>query len=419
MKNILIIYPQWPPANLAGVHRARLISNFLPNYGYHPIILTVDEDFYEEELDYDFIKTVAPTTEVIKVSANPVTNKNRLVGDIGIRAFKQLKSKAIELISEREISFLWVPIPSYYCAVIARQIYNSTKVLYGIDYIDPWVKPKDAAGAFLSKAWLSNQVAKLLEPYAVAKASLISGVATSYYQPVLDRNFKNKHILHVGMPYGFDPNDHWIDLPDLKLPWDAQNEEVYLYAGALLPKSIMFLKALFGTIKGMKSDSQWDNRKKLYFIGTRSTKENSVVKYAKEFGIEDVVVEIPERRPFLHILYYLSQSKGLLVLGSTEEHYTASKIFQSILSLRPIFPIFHHKSSATEILKLSNADNYLVKYEEDVDISIFQRLVETNFKKFIDGDFWAVNVEALDKYSAKISTKLLVEKIDHLTLKEQ
>ena len=415
MKNILIIYPQWPPSNLAGVHRPRLISNFLPDYGYHPIVLTVDEYYYEEELDYEFLETVSPKTEVIKVGADPVKNKNRIIGDVGIRAFKQLKEKAIELIRNRDISFLWVPIPSYYCAVIARQVFNKTHTPYGIDYIDPWVKPKDVAGSFLSKAWLSNQVAKILEPYSVKKAVLISGVDTSYYQPVLDRNFKNTKIDHIGMPYGFDPKDHEIQLSNIELPWDSEKEDAYLYAGALLPKSIYFLKTLFSVIRDLRANQHWEGRNKLYFIGTRTTAENSVLKYAKEYGIEDVVVEIPERRPFLHILYFLSKAKGVIVLGSTEEHYTASKIFQSILSKRPIFPIFHRKSSAIEILGLCKAEKYLVRYDEGINESIFEKKVLASFTEFIKCSFWQINMDALNVYSASVSTEKLVSKLNLFT----
>jgi len=411
MKNILILYPQWPPANLAGVHRARLISNYLPDFDYHPIILTVDENYYEEELDYDFVKTVSSKTEVIKVAANPVKNENRFIGDIALRGFKQLKSKAVELIRSREVDFLWVPIPSYYSAVIARQIHNVTKVSYGIDYIDPWVKPRDAMGKTFSKAWVSNIVAKLLEPYAVKKASLISGVATSYYQPVLDRNFKNKEIKHVGMPYGFDPNDHCINLPNVKLPWDETKEEVFLYAGALLPKSILFLKALFKAVKKLKDNGQWQSTQKMYFIGTRSNKENSVSSHAESFGLGDVVVEIPERRPFLHILYFLGKAKGVLVLGSTEQHYTASKIFQSVLSERPIFPIFHHKSSVIHILESCNASKFLVKYKEGQDDLQLDSDILESFFAFVTTKDWAVNLKALEKYSAKSSAKALVKGI--------
>jgi hypothetical protein len=69
MKNILIIYPHWPPSNLAGVHRARLIANFLPEFDWHPIILTVDPDYYEEKPDWDMLKTVNQEIEVIHVKA--------------------------------------------------------------------------------------------------------------------------------------------------------------------------------------------------------------------------------------------------------------------------------------------------------------------------------------------------------------
>jgi hypothetical protein len=413
MKNILIIYPHWPPSNLAGVHRPRLISNFLPDFGWNPIVLTVDEKYYEEKLDYDFLKTVSPQIEVVKVAANPVKNTNRFIGDIGLRAFSQLKEKAIELIRETKIDFVWVPIPSYYTAVVARQVHNATQVPYGIDYIDPWVKPKAAAGKMFSKAWLSNEVAKYLEPYAVKKASLISGVASSYYQPVLDRNFKRKSIQHVGMPYGFDPNDHEILLDNVDLPWE-KGINAYVYAGAFLPKSHYFLKGLFSAIKKMKSNQEWNNQDKLYFLGTGTSTEKKVSEYAKEYDIEDIIVEIPNRYPFLQILFFLSQARGVMVLGSIEKHYTASKIFQSILSKRPIFPIFHHESSAVSILGEANADSYLVRYIENVDESVFYNEIDDKFRAYLSGIHWAPNYFALDQYSSKQSAKSLVDVLEKI-----
>lgn len=411
MKNILIIYPHWPPSNLAGVHRPRLISNYLPDFGWHPIIVTVHEDYYEEEVDPDFLKTVSDRTEVIKVGAKSVKDSNRLIGDISLRAFSQLKQKAIEIIKNRKIDFVWVPIPSYYTAVIARQVYNVTKVPYGIDYIDPWVKPKEVAGSFLSKAWLSNQVAKLLEPYAVQKASLISGVSTPYYQPVLDRNFKSNTIHHVGMPYGFDPNDHKIGLDKLKLPW-PDGTKAYLYAGAMLPTSLLFLRLLFKSIKRKVDEGSWNESNMLYFIGTKSTPTNSVKSMAEEFGIGNKVVEIPERLPFLHILYYLSRAEGVLVIGGTEKHYTASKVFQNILSNRPIFSIFHHQSSAIETLKRVMADDFTVEYFEHESEMILEKKVDDTFSKYLLNNEWEINLEGINNYSCKESTKALVETIE-------
>ena len=43
MKRMLIIYPHWPPSNLVGVHRVRLIANELHSLGWQAIVLTIDE----------------------------------------------------------------------------------------------------------------------------------------------------------------------------------------------------------------------------------------------------------------------------------------------------------------------------------------------------------------------------------------
>ncbi|MBC7689412.1 MAG: glycosyltransferase, partial [Aquabacterium sp.] len=60
MKKILIISPHFPPSNLAAVHRSRLFAHHLPSFGWQPIILTVDEKYYEEALDYNLEKLLPP-----------------------------------------------------------------------------------------------------------------------------------------------------------------------------------------------------------------------------------------------------------------------------------------------------------------------------------------------------------------------
>jgi hypothetical protein len=413
MKNILIIYPHWPPSNLAGVHRARLISNFLPEFGWNPIVLTVHEDYYEEKLDYDFVKTVRPTTEVIKVPAYKA-RRGRIVGDIGIRAFLQLQRRAKQILREREIDFIWVPVPSYYPTLMLPSLYKQFKVPYGIDYIDPWVKPRDVLGRFLSKAYLSNLAARILEPYAVSKAALITGVDQAYYRPVLDRNFNKREIANVGMPYGFDPKDHQIELKGVDFPWKAE-EEAYVYAGAFLPKSHYFLKSLFSFIQEKKNNEEWPDNKKLYFLGTGNYPGRQIREYAQDYGIESCVIEKNERYPFLNILYFLNQAKGVIVLGSTEKHYTASKIFQSILSKQPIFPVFHNLSSAVRILGESKADKFLVEYSLDQSEDEFRiEFSEKARDYFLSSYDWEPSYNALDRYSAKASTQSLVNQIEKL-----
>ena len=106
MKKVLILYPHFPPSNLAGVHRPRLFAQHLPSLGWEPIILTVNEKYYEEQPDYNLTKLLPPGLRIEKVSAFKIT-KPRIIGDIGLRAFFQLYKRAMELIKSENIDFLF------------------------------------------------------------------------------------------------------------------------------------------------------------------------------------------------------------------------------------------------------------------------------------------------------------------------
>ncbi len=409
MKNILIIYPHWHPVNLAGVHRPRLIGNFLPDFGWHPIVLTVKEECFEEKPDYDFEKTFKDHYEVYRTDAFKIT-KPRLIGDIALRAFFQLYKKALQIIKEKEIDFIWIPIPSFYTAILGRLIYNKTKIPYGIDYIDPWINQLNEYQGTFSRAWFSQLIAKILEPYSVKKAALITGVSESYYADMLDRNFKNKKIQNAGMPYGFDPFDHTVELKGLKFPWN-DDDEPYVYAGAFLPHSHMFMKAMFRSLDQIRQEMSIET-KKMHFLGTGYYPGITIKEISKDYNVADRVNEIQDRFPFLEILNFLAKAKGVIVIGSTEKHYTASKIFQSLLSKRPVFAVFHEESSVVEILKEVNGDQYLVKYSEGDDFETMVKKIKPVLYEYLFNPQWNPNLSKLDKYSSKASCQVLVENIE-------
>jgi hypothetical protein len=406
LKTVLIIYPHWVPANLAGVQRPRLIGNYLIELGWNPLLLTVDSQFYEETLDPSMERTVSPNIEVIFTKAYKVT-KPRIIGDIGLRAFPFLKKKALEICKERPIDFIWIPIPSFYTALLGRQLHDKTNIPYGIDYIDPWVR--DITNQNDLRAKLSQAVARLLEPYAVKKASLISGVSTPYYWPVIERNFKTPPV-HAGMPYGFDPHDHEIIVEGLKLPWEDQpNCKPWLYAGAFLPNSHLFVQSFFESIAALKANNTWDDSIRLFFIGTGPYPSKRISAYAKDYGLEDIVVEHRDRFPFLHVLNFLSKADRVMLFGSTENHYTASKTFQCLLSKKPLLAMLHKESSACQVLKETKADRFLFEYKEGLlKMEISQKLNKI-LLDFIKVNEWEIDLKPLYKYSAKRSAKILVD----------
>jgi hypothetical protein len=413
MKNLLIIYPHWPPSNLAGVHRSRLIANFLPDFGWHPVIVTVNPDFYEEEPDWDMLKTVGKDIEVHHVDAKKVT-KPRIIGDIGLRAFNHLKTKALQIIKQQKIDFIWIPIPSFYVAILGRIIYNKTQIPYGIDYIDPWVR--DISNRKSIRSIFSLLIARIIEPYAIKKASLISGVAEAYFKPAIERNFKKKQPVQVSMPYGFDPSDHHIKLEKLTYPWDKFPDCIpYIYAGAFLPNSGLFIDLLFKAIASMKTEGSMNEKVKLFFIGTGNYSHKSIKAYALENSVDEYVIEIRNRFPYLHVLNFLSVAKGVILIGSTEKHYTASKTFQSILSGRPVFSILHNESSAVKVFQECKSDNYLVNYFENSENTNFQFDIKRKFCNFLnEKEEYNPEYKILEKYSSKQSAKALVDAIESI-----
>lgn len=428
VKTLLIIYPHWHPTNLAGVHRPRLIGNFLSEFGWKPRVLTVDSIYFEEQPDPDFEKTFSSDFDVKRIKALK-SLKLRLIGDIGLRAFFQLFSGAKDIINKEKIDFIWLPIPSFYNALLGRLLYEKTKIPYGIDYIDPWVRDLTNQNGIRSS--LSQALARFLEPIAVKKAALISGVSVPYYKPVLERNFPEffenynllletinnntkRKIVHVAMPYGFDPEDHNIKLPGLSYPWEDEltKGKIWLYAGAFLPNSHFLLSAFFQAIQKLRKKKLWDESIRLWFIGTGEYPAKRIASYAQDFGLQDVVIEKRKRYPFLQVLNFLSAADTVMVIGSTEEHYTASKTFQALLSQNPVFSVFHYKSNAVEVLEDCKADDFTVRYVPDQNNEDLVLQFEEKILKRIHTSNWNPELDNLNKYSARESSRNLIEGIE-------
>jgi hypothetical protein len=423
MKKILFISPHYPPSNLAAVHRSRLFAQHLPDFGWKPIILTVDERDYEESLDWNLHTLLPQDQHIEKVRAYPVT-KPRLIGDIGLRAFFQLRKRALDLVKSESIDFVYIPIPSFYVALIGPYLHQKLGVEYGIDYIDPWVHRFPGSDKLFSRHWFSMQFSKLLEPKAVKKVSLITGVAEGYYQGVIDRNPHLKEsTVFVAMPYGGEVKDH-ESLNSLNImPYlFAKSQKFQLvYAGAMLPNAYGPLEAIF---KAIASDKTQFSDVEFHFIGTGylSNDPNSynIKALAEKYGLwEAIVFEYPKRIPYLDVLVHLGIADAVFILGSTEPHYTPSKTYQGVLSKKPIFAVLHEKSSAAKVLRETNAGQSLC-FNGEIDLRKIQDDFNSSFIEFrrftMEFNPSQVNHALFEEYSAKSLTKKLAEALDSVFL---
>ena len=423
-KKVLIIATHFPPSNLAGIHRSRLFAQHLPSFGWTPIILTVDEKYYEEDPDWNIVKLLPKDLRVEKVKAFKIS-KPRLVGDIGLRSFFQMYKKAVRLIKSEKIDFLYITIPSFYMALIGRLVHLRTGIPYGIDYIDPWVHRFPGTEKKFSRQWWSTHLAKMLEPFAVKRAKLITGVAEGYYEDVAERNphLKNKSVFGA-MPYGGEKEDH-RKVQELRLEsylFEKKPGKIQMvYAGTMWPPA---LPVIDGVLRGMSENIALFENVEFHFIGTGSSPNDpesyTIKAIAEKYGLwKKQVFEYPKRIPYLDALIHLEVSSGVFIFGSIQPHYTPSKVYQAVLSGKPILSVLHSASTAVQIINNSGAGIVLdFNGEQDVD-RIRRNFANTfgRFKELLKN--WnpaTVNYSMLEQYSAEKVTQQLAALLEQASI---
>jgi hypothetical protein len=224
------------------------------------------------------------------------------------------------------------------------------------------------------------------------------------------------------MPYGGEEGDHifvrqgaWDEGQGTNIITSkSENSFRFIYAGAMLPKSHKPLEVIFRALSDLKSFHPSDLSHKItfHFIGTLG----KIKPIAFKYGLwESIVFEHPERIPYLEVLKNLDAADGIFILGSTEPHYTPSKVYQGVLSQKPILALLHQKSTAVKVLQDSKAGQcVLMDGENDLDTLGNRFIVHlTQYLNWANSfDPKSVNKEAFEQYSARAVTKTLVEAIE-------
>lgn len=411
MNNLVLIAAHFPPSNLAGVHRARLWAQHLHEFGWKPKIITTHWRHYEEPLDWDLHALLPAGLEVLHTSAFPV-GPLRAIGDIGLRAFVFHLRELRRLAERGEVDFLHITIPSFYSALLGPLLWRSHRVPYGIDYIDPWVHDWPGAERRFSRAWFAHHLSRVLEPMAVRHARLITGISPGYYEGVLERNPHLKtQVVTAAMPYGASEQDFdGVRVarrpPTLFDPTDGGFH--LIYAGALLPKARVVLTRLCEAVALLRDQSPFAFKHlRIHFVGTGG----AVFPEAQKMGLADTFIEHPPRMAYTEVLNHLCHAQAVLVLGSTEAHYSPSKVYQAVHSHRPVLALLHEQSSAVRVLTESGAGEAITFNESRLPMAAD---LAARLEAFIQSIAHPRRVDwaAFEPYSARESARTLASALN-------
>lgn len=68
-RSLLFVSPHFPPDSSAGTHRARIVAPYLAEFGWRPIVLTVDPQSIQGELDAQLAEAVDTNLDIMRVKA--------------------------------------------------------------------------------------------------------------------------------------------------------------------------------------------------------------------------------------------------------------------------------------------------------------------------------------------------------------
>ena len=109
----------------------------------------------------------------------------------------------------------------------------------------------------------------------------------------------------------------------------------------------------------IKNNIEYFRDIEIHFIGTGLSNSSkgrfSISQLADKMNLlNNIIFEKPERLTYFELLQHISQSSGIFILGSTESHYTPSKLFNAFVTQKPVFAILNSGSTAKNIIEDTN-----------------------------------------------------------------
>ncbi len=425
MRRVLIIASDFVPSSLPPATRVRFLVKHLPEFGWEPIVLTVDPKHYEASVDAENEDLLAPSLKVVRTGAFSTRWTRKLgVGDIGMRSLWQHWRQLKRICKQQTINLVFIPVPPYVPMVLGRLARMRFGIPYVIDYIDPWVTdyywtlPKSERPP---KWALSDKLSRVLEPFALRRVSHITGVSEGTTESVVGRYPWLSEVQTTEIPYGAEAAD-FEHVRRHRRPnriFDPDDGLFHLsYVGACPPSMHATIRALFAAMRaGRDRLPDKFERLRMHFIGTsyssNGSARQSVTALAREAGLDNVD-EQPARISYLDSLQVMLDSDALCLVGSDEPHYTASKVFPYMISGRPLLAIFHEASSVTRILNEQNRGRLVSFSSREPAISrvdeIFQKLAD--LISLPAANAASIGVNGTDSYSTRAMTRRLARAFD-------
>lgn len=362
--HLLLVSPRFPPSSAPDSQRLRLLLPHLASQRCTAEVLAVEPGYCSVGLDPWQAQHLPADVPVHRVPGLSL-RWTRLpgLGSVEARCFQSLLRAGSRLLSLRHFDAVYFSTTAFGTFRLGPYWRRCHGVPFLLDYQDPWVNdhyrrhPEISPPGGRLKFVVADRLSRFHEPRVLRHASGYTAVSAAYPALLQERYPFATSIPSLVLPFpGSD-----LDFENLKpfstsqLPFNPQDGLIHWVSigrgGADLHVA---LSGLFEAIRRHAPD-ELRRRLRLHFLGTSYAPDGrgkpSISPLAQRYGLADLVEERTDRLPLSLSLACLKAADGLLVLGSNDPAYTASKLYPYLLARRPLLAIMHSKSSVVEVLQ--------------------------------------------------------------------
>jgi hypothetical protein len=404
-RKVLIVSPRFPPTNAADLHRVRTSLAYYRSFGWEPSVLAIDPKTSDCIDDPALVEALPEDIPVTRVSAWSETRCRRFgFGQLAYRSLLPLYRVGCDMLRCGRHDVVLFSTTAFLCFALGplwRRRYGCA-IVY--DFHDLWYRgplPRAAVPGNPIKYRVDQWLAKRLERFSLRSAAHIFVVSEFYVATLSGRYPWLEANQFTVLPFGAAPGDYaFVRDRGVRQTVFQPDRGIrrWVCAGAIAPAMLPVVAAL---CRGLRS---WHDARpaaaaalRLTFVGTdyaqveRSSKR--VEPIARSCGVADLVEEFPGRIPYFEALAFNLASEAILLIGSTEADYTASKLMTVALSKRPILALFHRESLVSRIAaQLPNV--FLATFDEQPGEPEFQDRIAKGIEWLIAASFDATAIEA-------------------------
>jgi hypothetical protein len=325
----------------------------------------------EEKSEALLLETIPPDTFTRRVRALPARWTRKLgLGDLSLRALPFLYVAGLKIIRRYKVDLVYFSTTAFVSMALGRVWKKRTGVPFIIDMQDPWLsdyyndKPRDQRPP---KYWFSQRLHRALEPWTMKRVDGLVAVSADYIETLEMRYPWLKEKPRVTLPFGASELDFEI------LKANPQTNRFFTRGDGLIHGAYVgrggrdmepALSIIFGAFRrGLDQTPALFSKVRLHFIGTDyappDRARKTITPVASRLGLQDYVDEVPGRVPYFESLQLLLDADFLIVPGSDDPQYTASKIYPYILARKPMLAVFHERSSVGDVFLRTRAGKVL------------------------------------------------------------